>query len=100
KRLSPALATIAVGIAITIFAISSGMNRAVESELSPAFCDILWQCFRGLLALAVIACAYVLTFTGGPAKHKLIEWRLLLGVNILLGALTVYLLANPDARLD
>src|SRR5215213_456983 len=100
KRLYVGLATIAAGIAITAFAISSGMNRTVESELSPAFCDILWQCFRGLLALSVIACGYVLTFKGGPAKHKLIEWRLLLSVTILLGVLTVYLLANPNARLD
>jgi hypothetical protein len=100
KRLYAGLATIVVGIVITMFAISSGMNRAVESELSPAFCDVLWQCFRGLLALAVIACAYLLIFRGGPAKHKLIEWRILLSVNVLLGVLTVYLLANPDARLD
>lgn len=100
KRLYAGLAIIAVGVAITALAITSGMNRTVESELSPAFCDILWQCFRGLLVLAVIAIAYMLIFWGGPGKHKLIEWRLLLGLDILLAILSLYLLAHPDARLD
>src|SRR4051794_9446173 len=100
RRLYVGLTTIAVGAAITALAISSGMNRTVESELSPKFCDVLWQCLRGLLAVGVVAGAYVLTFWGGPAKRKMIEWRVLLVVDILLAVLAIYLLANPQARLD
>ena len=100
KRLYIGLATIVAGVLATYLVIRGGMNQSVESELSPAFCDILWQCFRGLLAALVIAGAYVLTFWNAPAKHKLIEWWLVLVVNVLLAILTVWLLAHPEMRLD
>ena len=100
KRLYTGLAAIAAGVLITYLVIHSGMNQGVESELSPAFCDLLWQCFRGLLAAVTIAGAYVLFFWGTPSKRKLIEWRVLLVVDVLLAMLTVWLLAHPEARLD
>ncbi len=100
KRLYTGLATIAAGVLITYWVIRSGMNQGVESELSPAFCDLLWQCFRGLLAVLTLGGAYVLFFWGAPSKRKLIEWRVLLVVDILLAMLTVRLLAHPEARLD
>jgi ABC-type transport system involved in cytochrome c biogenesis permease subunit len=100
RRLWLGLATIVVGLLITALAITSGINRTVESELSAEFCDILWQCFRGLLALCVLAGAYVLTFWGGPSRRKLIEWRVALGVEIVLAIVTIYLLSHPAARID
>jgi ABC-type transport system involved in cytochrome c biogenesis permease subunit len=100
KRLYAGLATIAVGALTTYLVIHAGMNKELESELSPAFCDILWQCFRGLLAVLTLAGAYVLIFWNAPAKHKLIEWWVLLVVDVLLAVLTVWLLAHPEARVD
>jgi len=100
KRLYTGLAAIAAGVLITYLVIFSGMNQGVESALSPAFCDLLWQCFRGLLAALTLGGAYMLFFWGTPSKRKLIEWRVLLVVDILLAMLTVWLLAHPDARLD
>jgi ABC-type transport system involved in cytochrome c biogenesis permease subunit len=98
RRLSIGLATIAAGLVITYLVIQSGMNDAVESELSPAFCDLLWQFFRGLLAVVTLAGAYAVMFL----RHRMrsFEWAVLLVVNILLALLTVWLLANPEARLD
>jgi ABC-type transport system involved in cytochrome c biogenesis permease subunit len=100
KGLYAGLSTLALGVLITFLVVRGGMNQEVESELSPKFCDLLWQFFRGSLAALTIAGAYVLTFWNAPAKHKLIEWWCLLVVVALLGVLTVWLLANPEARLD
>ncbi len=100
KLLYAGLATIAAGVLITYLVIRSGMNQGVESELSAAFCDYLWQGFRGLLAALTLVGAYVLFFRGTPSKRKLIEWRVLFVVDILLAILTVWLLAHPEARLD
>jgi ABC-type transport system involved in cytochrome c biogenesis permease subunit len=100
RRLYLGIATIAAGAIITFLVIRAGVDQSLESELSAKFCDFLWQCFRGLLAALTIGLAYVLTFWNAPAKTKLIEWRVLLVVNVLLAILTVWLLANPDARID
>ena len=100
KRLYAGIAAIVAGLVVTYLVISAGMDQSVESELSPEFCDILWQCFRGALAVLTVAGAYALTFWNAPAKTKLIEWRVLLVVDVLLAILTVWLLANPDARVD
>jgi ABC-type transport system involved in cytochrome c biogenesis permease subunit len=98
NRLRYGLAIIAAGLVITYLAIQSGMNQAVESELSPAFCDLLWQFFRGSLAVVTLAGAYVLIFKS--PERRLIEWRVLFAVVALLAILTIWLLANPEARLD
>jgi ABC-type transport system involved in cytochrome c biogenesis permease subunit len=98
RRLAIGLATIAVGLAITYLVIQSGMNDTVESELSPAFCDLLWQCFRGSLAFITLAGAYAVLLL--RPRMRLFEWCALLALNVLLGILTIWLLANPEARLD
>jgi hypothetical protein len=43
RRLAIGSTIIAAGLALTYAAIQSGMNSEVESALSPAFCDLLWQ---------------------------------------------------------
>ena len=91
-------AVIVAGLVITWLAIQSGMNDAVESELSPAFCNLLWQFLRGSLAVLTLALAYVVLFLGN--RMRSFEWRMLLVSTLLLAVLTVWLLANPDARLD
>jgi ABC-type transport system involved in cytochrome c biogenesis permease subunit len=100
RRLFAGLATIAIGILVTYLVIRSGTNQGVESELSSAFCDTFWHCFRALLVVLTASGAYALAFWNAPAKYKLIEWRVLLVVDVLLAILTVWLLAHPDARLD
>ncbi len=100
QRLWIGLTTLVVGIIVTYFAISTGSNEGIASELSAEFCDYLWQGFRALLALTVLGGAYLLFFWGQTPKLKLIEWRVLLAVDILLAVLTVWLLAHPEARLD
>jgi ABC-type transport system involved in cytochrome c biogenesis permease subunit len=61
---------------------------------------MFWHCFRGLLVLLIAFGAYLLAFWNAPAKHKLIEWRVLLVVDVFLAILTAWLLTHPDARLD
>jgi hypothetical protein len=59
-RLVLGLAVIAFGIVATMLAIQSGMNDTLASELSPAFCDGLWNLLRAMLAGLVLVGAYVL----------------------------------------
>jgi ABC-type transport system involved in cytochrome c biogenesis permease subunit len=98
RRLWVGAGIIAVGLVITALVILSGMNDAVESELSPAFCDLLWQCLRGTLAVGTLGLAYVVLFLG--RRMRTFEWRVLLAINVLLAVLSVWLLANPQARID
>ncbi len=54
RRLYIGLVALAIGIGAVGLAIASGMNNTIESELSPAFCQYLWQAFRLLLAVAAL----------------------------------------------
>lgn len=98
RRLQLGLAVIALGLVITYLAIQSGMNQAVESALSPAFCDLLWQFFRGSLTILSLAGAYLVLFFRGRLRR--VDWTILLIVVALLSALALWLLLNPSARLD
>ncbi|HEX2477455.1 MAG TPA: cytochrome c biogenesis protein ResB, partial [Lacipirellulaceae bacterium] len=98
RRLAIGLATILVGLVITYLVIQGGMNDTIESELSPAFCDALWQCFRGSLAFVTLAGAYAVLFLRD--RLRTFEWGALLVLNVLIGILTIWLLARPEARLD
>ena len=66
---------------VTVLVIRSGMNETLESELSPAFCNGLWQSLRATLVGIALASGYwlVLSFSRRRA-----EWFLLLGVDVLL----------------
>jgi ABC-type transport system involved in cytochrome c biogenesis permease subunit len=98
RRLAIGLAVILAGLVITYLVIQGGMNDTIESELSPAFCDLLWQFFRGSLAVITLAGAYAVMLLRN--RMRTFEWGALLVVNVLVGILTVWLLANPEARLD
>ncbi|MCI0492809.1 MAG: cytochrome c biogenesis protein CcsA [Planctomycetes bacterium] len=97
-RLWIGLAIIALGILITFLVIQSGMDEAVESELSPALANGLWQSLRATLVLAVLAGTWFLV--DGFHRLRRTEWLTLLAIDLLFAVLTVWLFANPDARLD
>ncbi len=97
-RLTIGLAVIAVGVAITTLVIISGMNQAVESELSPWFCNALWHSLRASLASLALLGSYLLVLRYGRSKPA--EWWLLLAVDVPLLALAAWLFLNPAARLD
>ncbi len=98
RRLTIGLGVLAAGVLLTYGVISSGMNHTVATRLSPEFCNTLWEFFRGLLAVVSIAGAYFVIFYRGRMGN--VEWGVLLGTDILLTILTVWLLAHPEARLD
>ncbi|HVT27699.1 MAG TPA: cytochrome c biogenesis protein CcsA [Lacipirellulaceae bacterium] len=98
RRLAIGLATIAAGLVLTYTAIRSGMNKDVATQLSPDFCNLLWQVFRGTLAGLAIAGAYGVIFL----RHRMrqFEWTVLLVFDVLIAGLSAWLLAHPEARLD
>src|SRR3954471_4996338 len=98
RRLAIGLGVLAAGVLLTYLVISSGFNHTVATRLSPEFCNTLWEFFRGLLAVISITGAYFVIFYRG--RMGSVEWGVLLGADILLTVLTVWLLAHPDARLD
>lgn len=98
KKLSIGLGVIALGTAATIWAIISGMDNAVESQLSPAFCNGLWQSLRASLAGFSLLSAYWLISKWG--KIDLVAWGIAAAVVSLLVAVTGWLLLNPDVRID
>ncbi len=98
RRLMIGLAMLAVGLLLTYGAIRSGLNNAVETRLSPEFCNTLWEVFRGTLAVVSIAGAYGVIFY--RERMRSVEWVVLLVADILFTVLTVWLLAHPEARLD
>src|SRR5262249_12510531 len=98
KRLLTGLGIVAIGFVLTYVAIRSGLNTSARTQLSPEFCNVLWQVFRGTLALISIAGAYGVFFWHNRMRG--VEWSILLGADLLLAALTVWLLAHPENRLD
>jgi ABC-type transport system involved in cytochrome c biogenesis permease subunit len=97
-RLYSGLALIAAGIIVTALAISSGMNDTIESELSPAFCDGLWQGLRAGLAAVALFGVYLLALRYGRSRP--VEWWLLAAVVLPVAAMVVWLFLNPSWRLD
>jgi len=97
-RLWFGLALLAAGLFLTYLAIQSGLNNVAETQLSPNFCNLLWQFFRGTLAAVTIAGAYGVIFWRD--RMGKFEWIVLLVVTALICLLTVWLLAHPEARLD
>jgi len=98
QRLVAGLAVIAVGVVATALAIQSGMSDSLASELSPAFCNVLWQSLRVSLAGLALVVAYVLVVQSGYRSR--VEWKVLLVVDGILVAVAAWLFLHPDARLD
>src|SRR4051794_1215154 len=94
QPLAIGLSVLAAGVLLTYGVINSGFNHTVATRLSPEFCNTLWEFFRGLLAVFAIAGAYFVIFYRG--RMGSLEWGMLLGVDILLTILTVWLLAHPE----
>lgn len=101
-RLVLGVALLAAGVGVTYAVVQSGLDDAVESELSPQFCNGLWHALRAALgAAALTACYFVATLY--PKSQKSSEqwvWRLSAAGAALLLAAAVFLFVNPEARLD
>ena len=96
-RLHGGLAVVALGVLVTALVIRSGMNDTLESELSPTFCNGLWQSLRAMLAGLALGGGYLLVLGFGRRRA---EWLFLLTIDVLLGAVAVWLFLRPDVRLD
>lgn len=92
------VALLAVGMAATGAVIASGMDNAVESQLSPEFCRLLWHSLRIATGLAALLGLY-----GLARAYKAMgaaEWWILAGVVAALVGAAVYLLVDSDFQLD
>src|SRR3972149_2858478 len=82
-RLWGGLAVIALGVLVTGLVIRSGTHDTLGSELSPAFCNGLWQALRAALSGLALGGAYLLVL--GHDRRRA-EWFLLLGIDVVLAA--------------
>ncbi len=98
QRLWIGLGLLAIGIAAVGTAIASGMNNTIESELSPTFCNFLWQAFRGLLVVVALVGANALRLVYGRIRPA--EWCMFLAAEIVVAGLALLLLLRPGLRLD
>jgi ABC-type transport system involved in cytochrome c biogenesis permease subunit len=98
NRLLAGVGVIAVGLALTYVIVRSGMDNALESELSATFCHRLWQSLKVAVTVLVVAGAYGLLQSYGRIRWA--EWTLMLLFNLLVAAMVVWLLLNPSVRLD
>ncbi|MGL4515025.1 MAG: cytochrome c biogenesis protein CcsA [Lacipirellulaceae bacterium] len=98
QRLLWGAGAIALGVAATAWVVVSGLDDALEGELSPAFCSGLWQALRASLAAGGLAGMYWLTKSRDRVRPA--EWRLGAAlVGVVLGV-AAWLFAYPDARID
>ncbi|MCI0334712.1 MAG: cytochrome c biogenesis protein CcsA [Planctomycetes bacterium] len=97
-RLTIGVVVIALGLLMTYFVIRSGSDQAIESELTSQFASGLWQALRGTLAVVALAGAYFLVTCYRRLPQA--QWYALLGIEVLLASIAVWLLVDPSARLD
>ena len=98
RRLAVGLAIIAAGVVATWLAIHSGMNNAVESELSPYFCNVLWHSLRAVVGAIALVGAYAVVV--GWDQMRRVDWWLLLAVDAVFCVMAGWLFLHPDTRLD
>ncbi|MEM9352832.1 MAG: cytochrome c biogenesis protein CcsA [Planctomycetota bacterium] len=93
---------IALGTAVTFLVIKSGMDDAIESELSPEFCNRLWHALRASLGACALSLGYYLALRAPVMRSGNGAWLWWLGVvsAAVLGAITLWLFLNPEAKLD
>ncbi len=97
-RLTAGLAVLAAGVAATVAVIVEGMDESLKGQLSPAFCDGLWQALRAALAGAALLGVYWSVQRRGTLRAA--EWWLATAFNAQLLALAAYLYANPSLSPD
>jgi ABC-type transport system involved in cytochrome c biogenesis permease subunit len=97
SRLWGGLTIVALGVLVTALVIRSGMNDTLESELSPAFSNGMWQSLRATLAGLALVGGWLLVLS---SSRRRAEWYWLLGFDVLLGAAAIWLFVRPDIRLD
>lgn len=98
KRLAIGLGVLAGGVAATFAVIATGMDQSLKGQLSPAFCDGLWQALRAALAGLSLWALWQCVQRRG--KMRAAEWWLATGVSSLLLGLSAYLFANPSVGPD
>ncbi len=97
-RLARGLMVIALGIAAVVGVVYSGMDGTLESQLSPQFCEGLWQSLRAAVALLALGGAYWAVQNYG--KMRSAEWSLAsIPIGLLL-VLAVGLFSYPEARIS
>ncbi|TWT89677.1 Cytochrome c biogenesis protein CcsA [Pseudobythopirellula maris] len=92
------LGVLAIGVAATAGVVISGMDDALESQLSPTMCTLLWHGLRASLAGLALAGAFwsVHNFDKTPRA----EWWLATIADAVVLALAAWLFANPEAKID
>lgn len=95
-------AMIALGSLLTYVVVQSGLDDAIESELSPAFASGLWHALRAALAGGTLVFAYLLALSYSHQRRQGSFWLWILGavVCVKLMVLVGWLFMNPDVRLD
>ncbi len=94
SRLSSGLAVIAVGLAMTWLVIASGSNKAGVQEATWLEWTVLWEFFKGGLAVLWLATAFALLKLQPKRKT---ERATLVTVAFLLGGLLCWILYEGDA---
>ncbi|MEQ8846209.1 cytochrome c biogenesis protein CcsA [Botrimarina sp.] len=98
RRLSAGLAVLAAGAAATLWVIVEGMDQSLKGQLSPAFCDGLWQAIRAALAGGSLWALWLCVQRRDRLRAP--EWWLATGVSAVMVGLAGYLYANPGVGPD
>ncbi len=93
---------LALGVWLTWFVVQRGLDGTVESELSPAFCDGLWQGLRLALAAGTLGMGYLLAVQRQAMMRDGGSWCWWFAAITCVGmaSLTAWLVAHPEAQLD
>lgn len=97
-RLGVGLLAIAAGVALTALVIMSGMDDAIESQLSPALSSGLWHSLRASVAGLALAGVYWLITSDG--RLRIAEFAIAGTLIALVACAAIWLFMNPDARLN
>ncbi|MEO0529556.1 MAG: cytochrome c biogenesis protein CcsA [Planctomycetota bacterium] len=98
KRLAWGLGVLAAGVAATIAVIVFGMDQSLKGQLSPAFCNGLWQAWRAALAGFSLWSVYASIQQKGRLRPA--EWWLSAVGSLTLLVLSGWLYANPSVAPD
>lgn len=97
-RLAAGLGLTAIGLLATAAVLVVGMDDALQSQLSTAHCENLWQGIRALVAGAALWGLYwVITNQG---RIRPVEWSLALFLDAIILAVAFWLFYDHSARID